>query len=264
MNQQERDLISQFVARVGGAPNSGFGGSQAPANLPPIDQEADRWIGENFQKYPEARYRVTQMAVVQEVALAEAQNRIRQLEFQLQQAQSQLQQAQQQRPQGGGGLFGGLFSGGGNRTQQAGPPPGWGGQPQPGPQQGYGQNYGYAPPPQANLPPGYSPGMFQQRGSGFLGSALTTATGVAGGMLAANAIESLFSGHHGGDAAGGFGGGETIINNNYGAGAGNDPFAGSGQDAGQSYDADNWGNGGGDNGGDWGGDSGGGWGDDSF
>jgi len=256
MNQQERDLISQFVARVGGAPNSGFGGSQTPATLPPVDPEADRWIAENFQKYPEARYRVTQMAVVQEVALAEAQNRIRQLEFQLQQAQSQLQQAQQQRPQGGGGLFGGLFGGGGNRQQQAGPPPGWGGQPQQGYGQGYGQ--GYAPPPQANLPPGYAPGMFQQRGTGFLGSALTTATGVAGGMLAANAIESLFSGHHG---AGGIGSGETIINNNYGDGAGNDPFAGNGEDAGQNYDANDWGNGGG---GDWGGDSGGGWGDDSF
>ncbi|CDG39973.1 DUF2076 domain-containing protein [Asaia bogorensis] len=264
MNQQERDLISQFVARVGGAPNSGFGGSQAPANLPPVDPEADRWIADNFQKYPEARYRVTQMAVVQEVALAEAQNRIRQLEFQLQQAQSQLQQAQQQRPQGGGGLFGGLF-GGGNRQQSSAPPPGWGGQPQQGyGQQGYGQQ-GYAPPPQANLPPGYSTGMFQQRGSGFLGSALTTATGVAGGMLAANAIESLFSGHHGADVAGGFGGGETIINNNYyDGGAGNDPFAGGGQDAGQNYDANDWGNNGGDSGGDWGGDSGGGWGDDSF
>lgn len=249
MNQQERDLISQFVARVGGAPNSGFGGSQAPANLPPVDPEADRWISDNFQKYPEARYRVTQMAVVQEVALAEAQNRIRQLEFQLQQAQSQLQQAQQQRPQGGGGLFGGLFGGGANRQQQAGPPPGWGAQPQ----QGYGQ--GYAPPPQANLPPGYAPGMFQQRGTGFLGSALTTATGVAGGMLAANAIEGLFSGHHD-TGADGFGGGETIINNNYGDAAGNDPFAGGGQDAGQSYDAGDWGGGGGD--------SGGGWGDDSF
>ncbi|GBQ97866.1 DUF2076 domain-containing protein [Asaia lannensis] len=261
MNQQERDLISQFIARVGGAPNNGFGGSQAPANLPPIDPEADRWIAENFQKYPEARYRVTQMAVVQEVALAEAQNRIRQLEFQLQQAQAQLQQAQQQqpqRPQGGGGLFGGLF-GGGNRQQQSAPPPGWGGQPQ----QGYAQGYA-PPPPQATLPPGYSTSMFPQRGTGFLGSALTTATGVAGGMLAANAIESLFSGHHGADgAAGGFGGGETIINNNYGDNAGNDPFAGGGQDAGQNFDAGNWGDSGGGDGG-WGGDSGGGWGDDSF
>lgn len=72
--------------------------------LPPIDPEADRFIAENFQKYPEARYRITQMAVVQEAALAQAQNRIRQLEFQLQQAQQQLAQVQQS-----GGSKPGLF-----------------------------------------------------------------------------------------------------------------------------------------------------------
>jgi hypothetical protein len=48
-----------------------------------------------------------------------------------------------------------------------------------------------APPQYA---PGYQPGMFQRSGSGFLGSALTTAAGVAGGMVAANALTSLFSG----------------------------------------------------------------------
>jgi uncharacterized protein len=35
--------------------------------------------------------------------------------------------------------------------------------------------------------------MAQRGGSGFLGSALTTAAGVAGGMLAFNAIEGLFT-----------------------------------------------------------------------
>jgi len=50
-----------------------------------------------------------------------------------------------------------------------------------------------------------SPGMFQRPGSGFLGSALTTAAGVAGGLVAGNALMSLFSGSHG--MGGGFGGG---------------------------------------------------------
>ncbi|GAJ27936.1 DUF2076 domain-containing protein [Acidomonas methanolica] len=246
MNSEERDLISRFIARVGGAATPGpFGGSsQPPVNLPPIDPEADRFIAENFQKYPEARYRVTQMAVVQEAALVEAQNRIRQLQFQLQQAQQQIAQGQQQQ-RGGGGLFGGLF--GGNR-QQAAPPPGWGQQPPQ--QQGY---YGAQQPP-PNYPPGYNPAMFQSRGSGFLGSALTTATGVAGGMLAANAIESLFSHHDGGmggAGAGGFGG-DTIINNYGDAGA--DPFGGSGVDAPGNFDAGSFGDsGGGDFGGDFGG-----------
>ena len=49
--------------------------------------------------------------------------------------------------------------------------------------------------------------MFQQRGgSGFLGSALTTAAGVAGGMVVGNALMGAFSGNHGG-GGGLFGGG---------------------------------------------------------
>lgn len=105
MNNEERDLISKFVARVSGAPQGGFGSvpSTRP-NLPPIDPEADNFIAQEFQKYPEARYRITQMAVVQEAALVEAQNRIQQLQFQLQQAQQQLQQAQQQKPASSGFL----------------------------------------------------------------------------------------------------------------------------------------------------------------
>ena len=58
-------------------------------------------------------------------------------------------------------------------------------------------------------------------GGGFLASAMTTATGVAGGLLAANAIESLLGGGRGGlfggYGGGGFGGGETVVNNFYDA-----------------------------------------------
>ena len=54
--------------------------------------------------------------------------------------------------------------------------------------------------------------MFQRQGSGFLGSALTTAAGVAGGVVAGNALMNMFSGHEGGGGGmfgtgGGFGGG---------------------------------------------------------
>lgn len=254
MNNEERDLIARFVARVGGGPQVTGPGQPPAAPLPPIDPEADRFIAENFQKYPEARYRVTQMAVVQEAALAQAQNRIRQLEFQLQQAQQQLAQVQQS---GGSkpGLFGGLF-GGGNRPQQSAPPPGWGSQAAPPPNFMPQQQYAY--------PPGYQPGMFQRGGSGFLGSALTTAAGVAGGMMAANALEGLFSDHHdAGDAAGGWGaGGDTIINN-YGSDASAaDPFGGSGTDA-SNFSSSDFG-GGDSGGGDFGGGDGGGGFDDMF
>ncbi|BCI65420.1 DUF2076 domain-containing protein [Acetobacter aceti] len=255
MNSQERDLISNFIARVGGAPQASAGSVPSTnPSLPPIDPEADAFIAQNFQKYPEARYRITQMAVVQEAALVEAQNRIRELQFQLQQAQQALQQAQQSKGSSGG-FLGGLFGGGQQRPQQA-PPPGWGGQP------GYAQQ----PQPQMQpMPPGFQPGMFRQGGSGFLGSALTTAAGVAGGMMAANALEGLFSGHHdAGAAAGGWGApDQTVVNNYYGDSSGSsaagapDPFAGAGTTADQGFDAgadsggnDGWG---GDGGGDWGG-----------
>lgn len=256
MTNEERDLIAKFVARVGGASQSGFGSvPSTQPNLPPIDPDADRFLTQEFQQYPEARYRITQMAVVQEVALVEAQNRIQQLQFQLQQAQQALQQqAQAQQRPASGGFLGGLF-GGGQRGPQGQPqqaaPPGWGGNASAPPQ--------YQPQPQP-LPYGAQPGMFRG-GTGFLGSALSTATGVAGGMLAANALTDLFSGHHGGGADSGWGAGqpsETVINNNYGDGAAADPFAGSGTSADPGFDAgsNDWGGdaGGDAGGGDWGGD----------
>ncbi|HXA20908.1 MAG TPA: DUF2076 domain-containing protein [Acetobacteraceae bacterium] len=213
MTNEERDIITQFIARVGGAqaPGQGTFGGSVPATtappLPPVDPEADRLIAEQFSRYPEARYRLTQLAFIQEHALAEAQNRIQRLEWEAQQARQAAQQAQQQ-PAGssGGGFFGGLF-GGGSRSapppQQGGPGPAWNQGPGPAP------NYQQGAPPPPQYAPGYQQGMFQRQGSGFLGSALTTAAGVAGGLVAGNALMNLFSGSHGmgGGFGGGFGGG---------------------------------------------------------
>jgi len=204
MTNEERDLITRFIQRVGGVPQaSGFGGTvpatQPPAQpLPPIDRDADALIGDLFNRNPEARYRITQLAFVQEHALVEAQNVINRLQWELQQAKQAAAQQPQSSPWGaaaqpqqssGGGIFSGLFGSG--RPQQAAPPP-------PPPPQ-------YAPPP-PQYPPGYQPGMFGQSGTGFFGSALRTAAGVAGGVLAADAITSLFRGGAGG-FGGGFGGG---------------------------------------------------------
>ena len=258
MTNEERDMITQFIGRVGGAPAGGqvsqWGGS-VPATtqppLPPVDPEANGLINQAFQRYPEAAYRMTQLAFVQEHALTEAQNRIKRLEWDLQQAQQAAQQAQQaaqqaaqQPPQqggsAGGGFFGGLFGG----RSQAPPPP----QPQPGPgpawnqgapPQGYQPQYQQAAPPPPQYPPNYQPGMFQRSGSGFLGSALTTAAGVGGGILAADALMGLF-GHHntggeafggglpgGGYPGGGFPGAAPIVQSPWGGAA---PVAPPGQD----------------------------------
>lgn len=256
MNNEERDLITKFFARVSGHQPAPGGGS-VPATLPPIDPEANNLIQDNLKQYPEAAYRITQMAVVQEAALAEAQNRIRQLEWEVQQARAASQQSSQQ--QSGGGFFKSLFGGGAAQPQQSAPPPGWGqqqayGQPQVPPQ----QPQGYPPSP-AMYPPGYQRGMFARQGSGFLGSALTTAAGVAGGMMVGNALSGLFGGHHDtftDPSAGFLGGGApdgTMMTNS-------DPFAGAGTDVDPNFDA------GGDFGGDFGGgfDDGGDWGDNSF
>src|SRR4051812_19478753 len=124
MTNEERDLIARFVARVGGAPQQGggflpgSGGSvpQSQAPLPPIDREADAFIEEQFRKYPEARYRITQMAVVQEAALAEMNNRLTRLQWELDQCRQGQNQPAAQQPQSRG-LFGGLFGGGSSQQQ---------------------------------------------------------------------------------------------------------------------------------------------------
>ncbi len=205
MTNEERDLITQFIMRVGGNPaqaTGSFSGSvpATQAQMPPIDREADGLIGELLGRYPEARYRLTQLAVVQEQALGQAQNRINQLQSELQQARqapaasqggaspwgNAAPQQPQQAPQSRG-LFGGLFGGGAA------------------PRQPQYQQPQYAPQQQQFAPPGG--GMFQRGGSGFLGSALTTAAGVAGGMVAGNALMNMFSGHHDSSTfGGGFGG----------------------------------------------------------
>ena len=95
--------------------------------LPPVDPEADRLIGDLFNRYPEARYRITQLAFVQEHALTEAQNRIQRLEWELQQAQQAAQQAQQQQRSGSAAVSSAACSAAParRRRQQGGPGPAW-------------------------------------------------------------------------------------------------------------------------------------------
>jgi hypothetical protein len=214
MTNEERDIISQFIARVGGAPAPpGFAAAgSVPATqaapLPPVDQDANALIGQMFQRYPEVAYRMTQLAFVQEQGLIQAQNRIAEMDAELHRTRQALQQAQQQPPQQSGGFFGNLFGGGAQRAAPPPPNPGpWAGQPGMPPQ---GGPQGYAPPPPGyaqpppQYAPGYQPGMFQRGGSGFLGSALTTAAGVAGGMVVGGMLSNMLTGGHHTD--GGWGG----------------------------------------------------------
>ncbi len=144
-----------------------------------MDPEADRLIAELFARHPEARYRITQSAFVQEAALVEANNRIRQLEWEVENAHRQAQAQAAQRQGGGGGVFGGLFGGG--RPGLPMPPP-------------------MPPRPQPQYPQGYDPRALARQdrgGMGFLGTAVSAAAGVAGGMLIGNLLMNAFGGGHG-------------------------------------------------------------------
>ncbi|MCW8085091.1 DUF2076 domain-containing protein [Sabulicella glaciei] len=187
MTEEERRIITEYVQRVAGAAptapsggpwNSGrvpSTGQGAAPNLPPVDPEADRLIGELFSRHPEARYRLTQTAFVQEHALVQAQNRIQELEWELEGAQRQTQAASNR----------GFFGLGGSRPAPM--PP----RPQP-----------------VQAPGNVNPAMMGRQGPGFLGTAMMTAAGVAGGMVLGNMLMGAFGG--GGAAAaattgGGFG-----------------------------------------------------------
>lgn len=90
MTEDDRKAILGFFERLRAAPAE-------------VEPEADRLIAEQVRLQPGTIYTLTQMAFVQEHALAEAQNRIRQLEYETRQKQ--------------GGFLGGLLGG------RGGPPP---------------------------------------------------------------------------------------------------------------------------------------------
>jgi hypothetical protein len=162
----------------------------------PRDPEAERYIADRLRQQPYAPYAMAQAIVVQEQALANLSEQIEQLHTELERRQRQPQ----------GGILGGLF--GGRARPDPAPMPGaspWGRPDRNYPSQGYeSQPPGYAP----QAPGGFGGPWGQRGGGGFLQSAMTTAAGVAGGMMIANALSHAFGGGAGGAAAqtlGGFG-----------------------------------------------------------
>jgi hypothetical protein len=205
MSPEERQVITAIFERL-----------KAAENLP-RDPEAERLIADLVARQPYAPYAMAQAIYVNEQALANFGRRVEQLEHELADARSQAQA----RPQSGG-FFSNLF-GGGRPEPEPHPPQSGGspwGPPPPSyapPQRGYppaGQGYpaqGYPPGGQAYAPgPAQQPGPWGAQpqgggGGGFLQSAVSTAAGVAGGVVLANMLTSAFS-HHGGSGAGSLGG----------------------------------------------------------
>ena len=161
MEQHESQLIDGLFGKL----------RQAEQQSGPREPGADKLIAEAVSKQPAAPYYMTQVILVQEQAMQALNQRIQELEKQL-----------AERPAASsGGFLSGLFGGGAaqtaapaTRTPVMAPGTAFGGQPagrgwssQPGPMQGGG-------------------------GGGFLASALTTAAGVAGGIMLANALTGFF------------------------------------------------------------------------
>ena len=171
MNSEEQTLIDGLFSRL----------QQAEAGSAPRDAQAQALINEHLARQPAAAYYMTQAILVQEAALKQLDQQNKQLQAELAQARA----AQAPAPASGSGSFlSGLF-GGGDRAPAA---------PAAAPASSGGWRDGPAavpPAPAAPQPATVAPAA----GSSFLGGALKTAAGVAGGVMLAQGISSLFSQH---------------------------------------------------------------------
>lgn len=167
MNSEEQTLIDGLFSRL----------QQAEAGSAPRDAQAQARINEHLARQPAATYYMTQAILVQEAALKQLDQQNRQLQAELAQAKATPAPAPS-----GGSFLSGLF-GGSDRAPAAAPSA---------PSSTGGWRDGPAAAPAAAPQPAPAPAA---SGSGFLGGALKTAAGVAGGVMLAEGISSLFS-HH--------------------------------------------------------------------
>ena len=164
MNIDERNMIEGLFTRL----------QQAESQAGPRDAEAEQLIQGLMARQPAASYLLAQVALVQEHGLRNLQTRVEELEREL-----------AARPQGGGGLLGGLFGGrpqGNAQPANAAIP----GRQQPVARGGWGNS---GVPAQGAMP--MQPAA---QGGGFMAGAMQTAMGVAGGVLIGNAVAGLFAG----------------------------------------------------------------------
>jgi len=189
MNNEEQTLIDGLFSRL----------QQAETDSAPRDVQAEARIKEHLARQPAAGYFMTQAILVQEAAIKSLDGQNKQLAAQVQQLQAELQQAKAQTAPAapsGSGFLSSIFGGGSRDPQpaptQSAPVSSGGGWREPArpsfnaqaPQQNFGGSaqQGYAPQQQAPA----------AAGSSFLGGALKTAAGVAGGVMLAQGISSLF------------------------------------------------------------------------
>ncbi|MFJ4145361.1 DUF2076 domain-containing protein [Pseudomonas sp. NPDC089734] len=179
MNSEEQTLIDGLFSKL----------KSAETTSAPRDAGAEALIKDHLARQPAAPYYMAQAILVQEAAVNQLNQQLKQRDEQIQQLQAELQQARGQSTSApaSGGFLSSLFGGSAPRAPQP--------QAQPAPTAtgGWRDGAGFNPPP--SQPGNYAPAPAAPRGSGFLGGALQTAAGVAGGVMLAQGISSLF-GHH--------------------------------------------------------------------
>lgn len=189
MTPQERDVIAGIFDRLKQAANQ------------PRDPEAESFIAQRLREQPYAPYAMAQAVYVQETALTNMQAQVEDLQAQLRDLQNRPAEA----PAPAGGFLSGIFGAGAQpparprsvpsfpqRGQDA-PSAAWSGQ-----QAGAMAAAPAGPGPGGQQPSPWSNQAAQQqapgRGGGFMATALTTAAGVAGGMMLGSVLSNAFGG----------------------------------------------------------------------
>ena len=185
MNTDEQTLIDGLFGRI----------KQAEDPSQPRDAQAQACIEQHLRQQPAAPYYMAQAILVQEAAIKRLDEQNKQLEAELKQARAQAEAAQASssaQSTGGGGFLSSIFGSGGRNPAPA---------PQPqrpsAPPVASGGGWREPSAPGFSQPPAQQPGFgaapARSGASSFLGGAMQTAAGVAGGVLLAQGISSLFN-----------------------------------------------------------------------
>ena len=172
MQSEEQRLIDGLFGRL----------KEAETKTGPRDLQAEQQINQHIREQPSAPYYMAQAMIIQEAALKQMDQRVKELEAQV----AQLQQTANGQ-QSSGGFLAGLFGGGSRST--------------PSPREQYqaqqqntaawnnaqqGATHSRSSQPMPNR------SRRHLRAGGFLGGALQTAAGVAGGVVLADMLTGMF------------------------------------------------------------------------
>lgn len=175
MNADERQLITSLFERM------------RDHGAPEKDRDAEALINRELRANPDAAYMLVQSVLVQEQTLEAASNRVLELEEQLR----SMEDGDRSRGARPGGFLGGYW--GGRRGEEPrSSVPQVGARAAPSAYDGRGD--GRSPWSQSAQPPQAQPAPAASAGGGFMRSALTTAAGVAGGLLVADSIRNMMGG----------------------------------------------------------------------